>query len=412
MAQVVLIWIVSLCLSEGLAYDSLQKQTSESNPSAHQVSVEKSNRSETPLLQNEGQFHPRLRNRQLKQTSSTAKQVSATITQHNYVHTYSARFTETDFSQTVYGASSAQRNNSVHPTLTSESIDRFHVNSIAANGVSNTVHSHSQSVPYFAPSYNCTNEHAMETTYVHKDILHLQPESNPAESRDSIQLSTETVSKCLLDELVLRFTTCKLSLLYQRDKDSRSRVNETLMCQIEMDAPEDLVLHVQFVEFSCSSVNVLSVYEGSELRAVWNGCESVMEPSPVSDLVSRSGRVRLVLTVKNDSLLTAMRMTVRAVVRHQRPALEMRMLSSDLGEVFRPALLSRTSSNVCGLYHAIARPAISSWRLYFLESFIRVSWVDCLSLFFICYLFSFGVIACTRDLKRTVLSVVDHAFFV
>ena len=412
MAQVMLIWIVSLCLSEGLAYDSLQKQTSESNPSAHQVSVEKSNRSETPLLQNEGQFHPRLRNRQLKQTSSTAKHVSATITQYNYVHTYSERFTETDFSQTVYGASSAQRNNSVHPTLTSESIDRFHVNSIAANG---------SPTPFTVTPSLCHISHHPITVLMNTPWRPLTfTKTFFTCSRNQIQRNHAIASccpqrlyqKCLLDELVLRFTTCKLSLLYQRDKDSRSRVNETLMCQTEMDAPEDLVLHVQFVEFSCSSVNVLSVYEGSELRAVWNGCESVMEPSPVSDLVSRSGRVRLVLTVKNDSLLTAMRMTVRAVVRHQRPALEMRMLSSDVGEVFRPALLSRTSSNVCGLYHCNCSPSNQFMEVILLGEFHQGILGGLLIFIFYFYLFSFGVIACTRDLKRTVLSVVDHAFFV
>ena len=146
---------------------------------------------------------------------------------------------------------------------------------------------------------------------------------------------TGDISLCLRDSLVLRHTTSKLSLFYEQQHNSNiSSYNQTLVCQVEITAPESLALRVQFLELSCSSANSVAVYEGEAQRAVWDGCESVWEPSAVSDLLSRSGRARLVLTARNHSLLTAVRMTVRAVVVTPLESfpLEMRMISPTLGK--------------------------------------------------------------------------------
>ena len=151
---------------------------------------------------------------------------------------------------------------------------------------------------------------------------------------EEVSLVTGDISQCLRDSLVLRHTTSKLSLFYEQQHNSNSSYSQTLVCQVEITAPESLALRVQFLELSCSSANSVAVYEGEAQRAVWDGCESVWEPSAVSDLLSRSGRARLVLTARNHSLLTAVRMTVRAVVVSplESSPLEMRMISPTLGK--------------------------------------------------------------------------------
>lgn len=199
------------------------------------------------------------------------------------------------------------------------------------------------------------NEKTRKTQLAFENQSYTDEDNNPRTttletertSTEDIDLATEEILQCLLqDRQVLRYTTAKLSLLFfspqqqqQQQEHNRSSPGGStdkeytpLVCQVVITAPGRLELHVRFIELSCSSSdNSVSVFEGDAERAVWNGCESVREPSAVSDLVSRSGRVRLVLTVKNLSLLSAVRMNVRARVSGRLFPPEVRMISSSLG---------------------------------------------------------------------------------